>query len=135
MIDKLQHGSRRRIVGQALTLPAIKSMEGFILDNVQNFCNHLVEALPHNEIQPVGSEWSTARNMTDWVARLTIDIIGGLLTGHAWYILTGDRKRAFLETIPSGTKGFLMVGLSHRTVVPGHRLLTRLRRQGTCRQS
>lgn len=111
IIDKVQHGSRRRIVGQALTISAVKSMEGFILDKVQSFCHQLVDPKPLNGNQPTGSEWSAAKNMTDWVARLTIDIIGGLLNGQAWHSLSKERKRAFLETIPSGTKGFLMVEL------------------------
>ena len=112
MIDKLQHGSRRRIVGQALTIPAVKSMEGFILDKVHSFCHQLVDPKPLNGAQPASGDWSAAKNMTEWLARLTIDIIGGLLSGQAWYTLSKERKRAFLETIPSGTKGFLMVELS-----------------------
>ena len=114
IINKVKHGSRRRIVGQALTLPAVKSMEGLILDNVRKFCDHLVEARPSNETELSDSDWSPGRNMTDWVSRLTIDIIGGLLFGQAWDILTAERKKAFLETIPAGTKGFLMVSFSHR---------------------
>ena len=112
IIDKVQHGFRRRVVGQALTISAVKSMEGFILDKVQKFCHQLVDPKPLDGIQPTSSEWSAAKIMTDWVARLTIDIIGGLLNGQAWHSLSKERKRAFLETIPSGTKGFLMVELS-----------------------
>ena len=105
--DKAKHGSRRRIVGQALTPSAVKSMEGFILNNVRDFCDHLAEARPNNEAEL--SDWGPGRNMTDWIAQLTIDIIGGLLFGQAWNTLTAERKKAFLETIPAGTKGFLMV--------------------------
>ena len=135
IIDKAQHGSRRRIVGQALTLPAVKSMEGFILDNVRDFCHRLVDAKPHDWIDPNSSEWSAGRNMTDWVARLTIDIIGGLLFGQAWHVLTGEQKRAYVEAIPAGTKGFLMVEPPVQASLFSHGLLTRQCRQGTCRQS
>lgn len=103
IINKLQHGSRSRMVKQALTLSAVKSMEGMILDNVGQFC--------HNLANGTGEEWSNGRDMTQWIAHLTIDIIGGLLVGQCWNEVSGERKRAFLETIPAGTKGFLMVRL------------------------
>lgn len=119
IIDKVKHGSRRRIVGQALTLPAVKSMEGLILDNVRMFCDHLAETRPSNGTELSDIDWSPGRNMTDWVARLTIDIIGGLLFGQAWGFLTAERKKAFLETIPAGTKGFLMVRFLTQTTVLG----------------
>ena len=125
IIDKVKHGARRRIIGQTLTLPSLKSMEGLILDNVRQFCDNLVEARQSNGIELSDSDWSHGRNMTDWNSRLTIDIIGGLLFGHAWDTLTPERKDIFLEAIPAGTKGFLMVCFSQATMF-GHFLLTKL---------
>ena len=114
MIDKTDHASRRRIISQIVTLPALKSMEAFLLDNVQGFCEQLAGA--GDEVKEGG--WSPGRDMTDWIARLMIDIIGGLFFGQSWITLDVDSKREFLEAIPAGTKGFLMVWpLAYATIL------------------
>ena len=105
LIDIAQHAARRRIIGQIVTLPVLKSMEAFVLDNVQGFCERLAGA----ESQTKEGEWGPGRDMTDWVARMAIDTIGGLLFGQAWTTLDGDRKGEVVNAIPAGTKGFLMV--------------------------
>ncbi|KAL8789819.1 MAG: hypothetical protein Q9195_006654 [Heterodermia aff. obscurata] len=106
LIDKAEHGSRRRIIGQIVTVPVLKSMEVFILDNVQRFCEQLAGA----DFEVRDGEWSPGRDMTDWIARMAIDNIAGLLFGQAWIKLDVGSKREFLASIPAGTKGFLMGG-------------------------
>lgn len=105
IIDKAEHASRRRIISQTVTVPVLKSMEVFVLDNVQRFCEQLAGA----ESEAREEEWSPGRDMTDWVARMAIDIIGGLFLGQSWITLDENSKREFVESIPAGTKGFLMV--------------------------
>lgn len=109
IIDKVQHGFRRRIMSQALTIPAIKSMERSILENVQNFCDQLVGIQSRDVAEPMSREWSAGRNMTDWLARLTFDIVGDLCFGRKWNVVKSKRNRSFLEAIPAGTAGLLLV--------------------------
>ena len=105
IIDKAEHASRRRIIGPIVTVPVFKSMEAFVLDNVQTFCERLAGA----ESEARKGEWSPGRDMTDWIARMAIDMIGGLFLGQAWTASDENSKREFIESIPAGTKGFLMV--------------------------
>ncbi|KAL8841180.1 MAG: hypothetical protein Q9170_001034 [Blastenia crenularia] len=108
IINKVEHGFRRRITSQALTTSAIKSMEELILDNVTSFCNQLVNAASPDAAEPVNGGWSAGRNMTDWLARLTFDIIGDLCFGRKWNVVNAKRNRSFLDAIPAGTAGLLL---------------------------
>ena len=76
-----------------------------MLDNVQAFC----ERLAGTGDEPTDGDWSPGRDMTVWIARMAIDIIGGLYFGQVWIEMDGEKKRELVEAIPAGTKGFLMV--------------------------
>lgn len=82
IIDKVQHGFRRRITSHALTVSANKSMEDLILDNVRDWFGKLVSAEIHDTAEPANREWSVSRKMTNWLSRLTFDIVGDLSFGR-----------------------------------------------------
>ncbi|KAL9593580.1 MAG: hypothetical protein Q9219_007485 [cf. Caloplaca sp. 3 TL-2023] len=110
LIDKVQHGFRRRITSQALTISAIKSMEGLILDNIRNFCEQIITLGGHGSARKTSDDWSPGENMTEWLARLTFDIVGDLCFGRKWNVTSSERNRSFLEAIPEGTAGLLLAG-------------------------
>ena len=108
-INKKEHRFQRRIVSQALTAAAIKSMEIYIIDGVQTFCKNLSnESSASTEVALQG--WSSPQNMFDSFGRLTFDIIGDLCFGHKWNVMNSSRNRKFVETIPDGVAGLLLVG-------------------------
>lgn len=108
-IDKAQHGFRRRIINQALAVSALKGMERLMLDNIRKFCDQLVDTEPQDAAELPSREWSTCKNMTDWFARLTFDIVGDLSFGRNWNVVDSERNRSFLKNIPAGTAGLLLV--------------------------
>lgn len=119
IINKATHGFRRRIVNQALTAAAVKSMERLMLGNIRSFCNELVENKSEEDVEPLSREWSAARNMTDWLARLTFDIVGDLCFGRNWNVVRSERNRSFLKIIPAGTAGLLIVRQIFPMAIPG----------------
>ena len=78
-----------------------------MLENMRNFCDQLGNSKLASEL--VQSEWSAGRNMTDWLARLTFDIVGDLCFGRNWNVVNSERNRSFLQIIPAGTAGLLLV--------------------------
>ncbi|KAL9005812.1 MAG: hypothetical protein Q9188_001430 [Gyalolechia gomerana] len=82
IIDKVQHGFRRRITSHALTVSANKSMEDLILDNIRDWFGKLVSAEMHDTAEPANREWSVSRKMANWLSRLTFDIVGDLSFGR-----------------------------------------------------
>ena len=84
-------------------------MEGIILNPVREWCGLLAPCDAHGDKTSLGDGWSAGRNMTEWIARLTVDIIGGLLFGQAWDAVEPERKKAFLAALAAGTEGFLLV--------------------------
>ena len=106
-INKKEHKLKRRIVSQALTAAAIKSMETHIIDGVRVFCKNLSnETSVSTEI---AQGWSSLQNMTDSFGRLTFDIIGDLCFGQKWNVTNSGRNRKFVEIIPDGVAGLLLV--------------------------
>lgn len=109
IIDKVEHGIRRRLTNQGLTMSAIKSMEGLMLENIRSFCDQLVDVKRRSADDAAASEWSAGRNMTKLLARVTFDIVGDLCFGRNWNVIKSERNRSFLDIIPEGTAGMLLV--------------------------
>lgn len=107
-INKKDHGFKRRIVSQALTAAAVRTMECTITDGVRTFCNNLLhETSLSTKEAPQG--WSSKQNMTDSFGRLTFDVIGDLCFGRNWNVMNDERNRKFLEIVPDGVAGLLLV--------------------------
>lgn len=83
-----------------------------MLENIGNFSDQLVNVNPKHSSKPMASEWSDSRNMTKHFARLTFDVVGDLAFGRKWNVVNSERNRSFLDLIPDGTAGLLLVIIS-----------------------
>ena len=84
--DRQLHAKRRRLLANAFSEKALQNLEPFIIDRVQAFCNIMGEA--KTVADPVPSEkdtnWSKARDISDWANNLTLDILGELCFGKTF---------------------------------------------------
>ncbi len=102
-IDRKDHASKKRILSQALTATAIKSMEDSILTNVRKFCQHLLDEKPSRG-------WNEPKNMTEWIAYVTSDIMGEITFDRSWNPIERDENRHILRIISQGVAGLNLVG-------------------------
>ncbi len=102
-IDRKDHASKKRILSQALTATAIKSMEDSILTNVRKFCQHLLDEKPSRG-------WNEPKNMTEWIAYVTSDIMGEITFDRSWNTIERDENRHILRIISQGVAGLNLVG-------------------------
>ena len=106
IIEKGHHASSRRILSQAFTAAAIKSLEGHILKNVQTFCNLLPDERER------GQEWGSAKNMAEWFHRLTFDAMGDFAFGRSWNLMSSEHNRELGKIFTEAAAGLYIVSLS-----------------------
>jgi len=75
MSDRALHTARRRLLSQAFSENALKSLETFVVEQVRVWCDHL------GELKSEKSDWSEKKNMGLWSTLLTVDVLGELCFG------------------------------------------------------
>ncbi len=103
-IDRKEHAFKRRILSQALTSTAIDAMEEPILTSTRDFCQYLLE-------DQSSTGWSNARNMTDWTAFVTSDIMGKITFNRNWNMMKKKENRHMITIISQGVAGLNLVRL------------------------
>ena len=101
-IDAKQHAFKRRILSQAVTVGAISDMEDTLLSKTRLFCQYLLGAQP-------AAGWNNARNMTEWMAYLTSDIMGEITFSQDWNTIQNPKNRPILTVISQGVAGLNLV--------------------------
>lgn len=104
-IDKVSHARKRRVLSQAFSETALKSMEKYMLANVRLFCEMLGRA---TDKKP--TEWSMALNMADWSNYLTFDVMGDLAFGQTFGMLERSDNRFAIELVGNAAHRHLIVG-------------------------
>ena len=61
-VNKIAHARKRRVIGQAFSESAIKSLEGHVIEHVNTFIKHLA-SVPKPNSKPRQNSWSAATNM------------------------------------------------------------------------
>jgi cytochrome P450 len=79
--DKKVHARKRRIISHAMSEAALRSYEPTIIDKVQLFCRQI------SNLHTFGGEY---KNMSQWFAFLTYDIMGTLTFSQSYDMLTKD---------------------------------------------
>lgn len=82
-IDKTMHGRKRRVLSQAFSDSALKSMEDVMLLHVRQLCAALASGADHGVV----------RNMADWFGYLTYDVMGELCFGKSFDMLVSSARR------------------------------------------
>ena len=113
-IDKHQHARKRRVISHAFADSSIKSMEKYVLGNVNVACDLIAEEArrAHDVLQPIPDEksgWSVPRNMANWADWLTFDIMGDLVFGKAFGMLESPQNRFAVDLVSSAAHRHLIV--------------------------
>jgi cytochrome P450 len=94
-IDRKVHTSHRRVMEHAFTDKSLRASQGFFLENVQTFCD--VASNRHDK------EWSEPFNMSQWSTYLTYDIMGDLVFGRRFGLMTSNAHRFVPKLIMNST--------------------------------
>jgi cytochrome P450 len=104
MINKKQHGRRRRIVSRAVSNTAMREHEPTILYHIKK----LLDAVSQTDDEGLGlvetikdyeEGWSRTRNMTHWCNYLTFDIMGDVIFGVKLNLLDNFANRYIVSAI------------------------------------
>jgi cytochrome P450 len=113
-IDRTQHARKRRVISHAFADSAIKSMEKYIMANVDIACNLLeqdVDTVAMHAAEKKGV-WSVPRNAARWADWLTFDIMGELVFGKAFGMLEDDKNRFAVDLVSSAAQRHMIVCVS-----------------------
>lgn len=99
--DRKKHSFRKRFHSQALSASSIKGLEESILINLRKFCHFLdMESSGH---------WTTAKDVTQWMAYLSFDTIGDLTFSRNWNLIESEENRDVPAIISLGLGGVNLV--------------------------
>ena len=110
VIDKTQHGRKKRVLSQALSDRAMKAVEDHILELVRQFCGHLVDSNPRDAHDKASlNEWASAKNISRWCNYLSFDIMGRLTFGKSFHMMEREDNRYILKVLQDGSQGLQTV--------------------------
>lgn len=120
-IDRGVHARKRRILSQAFSDSALKSMEDHMLAHIRTFCSRLGErAFPKGRstesIEKHSDSWSMAQNIADWANWLAFDVMGDLCFGKSFGMLEEPTNRFATDLIANAAHRHLICG----TYLPIH---------------
>lgn len=92
VINKDAHARKRRILSHAFSDTALRSLEEYMIQNIELWCTLLTE----------GEGWSEVKDMSRWSNYLTFDILGELCFGKSFGLMTSPAQR-YLPRMLLGT--------------------------------
>ncbi|PIG83070.1 cytochrome P450 [Aspergillus arachidicola] len=95
LIDKKQHGRKRRIIGQGFGDAALRGFEGTIMSLVRKFCDELAKDISGGKV----GEWSSPQNMGKWSNYLTFDIMSSIIFGESFDLIGSPKNREIVKCI------------------------------------
>ena len=91
LIDRPLHAKRRRLLANAFSESALKSMEVYVLQEIRSFCDYMGQAkskpTPADGAlngSPDKGTWGQPRNIGKWANLLTLDVLGELAFGKSF---------------------------------------------------
>ncbi|KAK2732727.1 hypothetical protein FQN57_002481 [Myotisia sp. PD_48] len=111
-IDKSIHGRKRRVLSQAFSEHALKGMEDVMLGNIRQFLAIMGGDEPGLESGTTNTEKGLAvRNMSDWFAYLTYDVMGELCFGKSFGMLIDRGRRDVIHLVDRAAFRHYVCGL------------------------
>ncbi|RDW74792.1 hypothetical protein BP6252_05934 [Coleophoma cylindrospora] len=111
VIDKTSHARKRHIVSQGFSDAALRSLEPYIIENIEQWCDLLgTNITDGRKVQD--NEWSEAKNMSQWTNYLTFDVLGDICFGKPFGLLTSSAHRYLPQMLLSNMYAFQAVGNS-----------------------
>jgi cytochrome P450 len=118
-IEKSAHARKRRVISHAFADNAIKSMEKYVISNVDAACSLLNEDASKSTTNDEKGGWSVPRNMSKWADWLAFDIMGELVFGKAFGMLENPANRFAVDLVSSAAHRHLICG-THLTIHNWH---------------
>ncbi|KAH8682569.1 cytochrome P450 [Xylariales sp. PMI_506] len=91
--DKAQHGRRKRLISQGVSDASLRALEPAIIRHIQKFCRKV------SEPDPAGSDWSTAKDISEWCNYLAFDIMSEITFSQQYDALENEDYRWVLDAI------------------------------------
>ncbi|KAJ4250327.1 hypothetical protein NW757_007160 [Fusarium falciforme] len=100
-IDKNVHARKRRVMNNAFSDKALRSCEPFIHENVDRWCELIVDEIGD------GEKWSRSLNMARWADHLIFDILGDLCFGKSFGMKEPGSELRYVPELMTEFLGFL----------------------------
>ncbi|KAF9886243.1 hypothetical protein FE257_011856 [Aspergillus nanangensis] len=110
VIDKTVHGRKRRVLSQAFSDHALKSMEDVMLLHVRQLCAGLIGSA-NGDAHVVQEQKGVVHNMGDLFSYLTYDVMGELCFGKSFDMLVSSGKRKMIQLVDRAANRHYVCGL------------------------
>ncbi|KAE8388030.1 cytochrome P450 [Aspergillus alliaceus] len=114
VIDKTVHGRKRRVLSQAFSDQALKSMEDVMLLHVRQLCAGLTGQQTNGSkegVQKTVVQNTVVQNMGDWFSYLTYDVMGELCFGKSFDMLVESSRRKMIQLVDRAANRHYICGL------------------------
>lgn len=104
--DRGIHASHRRVMEHAFTDKSLRASQAYLVQNVQTFRDVILQS------SKTGKDWSQPYNMSQWSTYLSYDIMGDLVFGRRFNLMTSDAHRFVPKLIMNSTAFIYTVRIS-----------------------
>lgn len=95
--DRNIHAAHRRVMEHAFTEKSLRSSQMYLIQNVRTFQDVILQSSKD------GKDWSQPFNMSQWSTYLNYDIMGDLVFGRRFDLMTSDSHRFVAKLIMNST--------------------------------
>lgn len=110
-IENGPHGRKRRILSNAFSDRALRSLEPFVQDNLQRWCQLLNEEIPEY------GGWSESINLDHWLNWFVFDVMGDVCLGRSFDMKEKNSDMRYLIELMASMMEF-MYPVSCRIAIP-----------------
>jgi cytochrome P450 len=100
------HAFKRRVLGHAFSTGALRSMESFMINNIQRWIEKLGEKCNEKGREEKSDRWSDPKDVSVWNTWLAYDIMGDISFGTQFGCLDGGKHRG-ITNIMFGANRFV----------------------------
>lgn len=110
ILHRDKHAFRRRIISQAFSNSAIEMLQQHIIRNAEKICEHLKDKKDPRE-------WGSPKDMSQWIAFVTTDIVGDLCFTRNWNLMGSNENRDLLQAFEDGSGALSIVSTPSNIVI------------------
>ena len=107
MFGGKKHAVRKRIISQAFSPHAIQNLQQHIIKHSERLAQAINPSADSRD-------WSEAKDMSQWMGFVTLDIICDLCYSRNWNLIGSDKNRGLLQTFENGSGAISIVSYLSR---------------------
>ncbi|KAF7924911.1 hypothetical protein EAE99_006388 [Botrytis elliptica] len=118
IVDKEVHARKKRVMTQAFSDQAVRTMEPHILSAIRDWCTGLgarddltsssTSTSPSKELGL--GDWSSSKDMADWAAYMIFDSLGEICFGKTFNTSLSHENRFFLDLMAANVRRINVLG-------------------------